>query len=139
MLPRARRPRGARVTGRRTARPRRRTGGARWRTGGRCRLARLLTRREIIGIDSALPGIGPYHLPTVSAEATLEGSAGDGALAGGRPRTSAAIFDIPIDLAQPTELLRTISVWASEPCTRRVMYVNAHVVNQSRVTPVLGG
>jgi N-acetylglucosaminyldiphosphoundecaprenol N-acetyl-beta-D-mannosaminyltransferase len=54
-------------------------------------------------------------------------------------RPSSAIFDIPIDLGQPSELLRTISAWASERVTRRVMYVNAHVVNQSRVTPGLGG
>jgi N-acetylglucosaminyldiphosphoundecaprenol N-acetyl-beta-D-mannosaminyltransferase len=40
-------------------------------------------------------------------------------------------------LAQPAELLRTISGWASERRTRRVMYVNAHVVNQSRATPGL--
>jgi N-acetylglucosaminyldiphosphoundecaprenol N-acetyl-beta-D-mannosaminyltransferase len=53
-------------------------------------------------------------------------------------RPSSAIFEIPIDLAQPAELLRTISAWASERRTRRVMYVNAHVVNQSQVTPGLG-
>jgi N-acetylglucosaminyldiphosphoundecaprenol N-acetyl-beta-D-mannosaminyltransferase len=53
------------------------------------------------------------------------------------PRSSAAIFDIPIDLGEPVELLRTISAWASERVTRRVMYVNAHVVNQSRATPGL--
>jgi N-acetylglucosaminyldiphosphoundecaprenol N-acetyl-beta-D-mannosaminyltransferase len=53
-------------------------------------------------------------------------------------RPSTAIFEIPIDLAQPAELLRTISGWASEHRTRRVMYVNAHVVNQSSVTPGLG-
>ncbi len=87
----------------------------------------------------ALVGIGPYHLAMVSAEATLEGKTGDGAFVAERSRPSAAIFDIPIDLAQPTELLRTISIWASEQLTRRVMYVNAHVVNQSRVTPGLGG
>jgi N-acetylglucosaminyldiphosphoundecaprenol N-acetyl-beta-D-mannosaminyltransferase len=52
-------------------------------------------------------------------------------------RPSSALFDIPIDLAEPPELLRTISSWASERQTRRVMYVNAHVVNQSRVTPGL--
>jgi N-acetylglucosaminyldiphosphoundecaprenol N-acetyl-beta-D-mannosaminyltransferase len=52
----------------------------------------------------------------------------------GATRPSAAIFDIPIDLGEPTELLQTISAWASERVTRRVMYVNAHVVNQSRVT-----
>jgi N-acetylglucosaminyldiphosphoundecaprenol N-acetyl-beta-D-mannosaminyltransferase len=53
-------------------------------------------------------------------------------------RPSSALFDIPIDLAQPGELLRTISGWASERSPRRVMYVNAHVVNQSRATPGLG-
>ncbi|MBV9838141.1 MAG: WecB/TagA/CpsF family glycosyltransferase [Solirubrobacterales bacterium] len=53
------------------------------------------------------------------------------------PRPSSAIFDIPIDLAPPAELLRTISSWAGQQRTRRVMYVNAHVVNQSRVTPGL--
>jgi N-acetylglucosaminyldiphosphoundecaprenol N-acetyl-beta-D-mannosaminyltransferase len=54
------------------------------------------------------------------------------------PRPSSAIFDIPIDLADPASLLRAVSSWASEQATRRVMYVNAHVVNQSRVTPGLG-
>ncbi|MDQ6745179.1 MAG: WecB/TagA/CpsF family glycosyltransferase [Actinomycetota bacterium] len=53
------------------------------------------------------------------------------------PRPSSSIFEIPIDLAQPAELLRTISGWASQRRTRRVMYVNAHVVNQSRTTPGL--
>jgi N-acetylglucosaminyldiphosphoundecaprenol N-acetyl-beta-D-mannosaminyltransferase len=53
-------------------------------------------------------------------------------------RPASALFDIPIDLAQPGELLRTISGWASHHTTRRVMYVNAHVVNQSRTTPGLG-
>jgi N-acetylglucosaminyldiphosphoundecaprenol N-acetyl-beta-D-mannosaminyltransferase len=52
-------------------------------------------------------------------------------------RPSSPIFDIPIDLAQPAELLRTISAWGADRRTRRVMYVNAHVVNQSRVTPGL--
>jgi N-acetylglucosaminyldiphosphoundecaprenol N-acetyl-beta-D-mannosaminyltransferase len=52
-------------------------------------------------------------------------------------RSCTSIFDIRIDLAQPAELLRTISGWASERRTRRVMYVNAHVVNQSRATPGL--
>ncbi|HEY2435546.1 MAG TPA: WecB/TagA/CpsF family glycosyltransferase [Solirubrobacteraceae bacterium] len=54
-------------------------------------------------------------------------------------RPAAAIFDIPIDLGQPAELLGTISAWASDRVTRRIMYVNAHVVNQSRVTPGLWG
>ncbi len=51
------------------------------------------------------------------------------------------IFDIPIDLGRPTELLRRITAWvdeaqAGEP-PRQVMYVNAHVLNQSRETPAL--
>ncbi len=54
-----------------------------------------------------------------------------------RLRPASAIFEIPIDLGHPAELLGTISGWASEANTRRVMYVNAHVVNQSRVTPGL--
>jgi N-acetylglucosaminyldiphosphoundecaprenol N-acetyl-beta-D-mannosaminyltransferase len=47
-------------------------------------------------------------------------------------RPSSAIFDIPIDLARPSDLLDTVSRWAEVQETRRVMYVNAHVVNQSR-------
>jgi len=74
---------------------------------------------------------------TAQSTFTVSGDRARAFIDGSRP--AAAIFDIPIDLAQPTELLRTISIWASEPCTRRVMYVNAHVVNQSRVTPGLGG
>ncbi len=53
-------------------------------------------------------------------------------------RPASAIFEIPIDLAHPADLLRTICGWASEGTNRRVMYVNAHVVNQARVTPGLG-
>jgi N-acetylglucosaminyldiphosphoundecaprenol N-acetyl-beta-D-mannosaminyltransferase len=54
------------------------------------------------------------------------------------PRPSSSIFDIPIDLAQPADLLRTVSGWAADARPRRVMYVNAHVVNQARMTPALG-
>jgi N-acetylglucosaminyldiphosphoundecaprenol N-acetyl-beta-D-mannosaminyltransferase len=50
------------------------------------------------------------------------------------PRRSSELFDIPIALAQPEDLLRTITDWAQERSSRRVMYVNAHVVNQSRST-----
>jgi N-acetylglucosaminyldiphosphoundecaprenol N-acetyl-beta-D-mannosaminyltransferase len=56
----------------------------------------------------------------------------------GAYRPASPIFGIPIDLAQPAELLRTITGWAAEGRTRRVMYVNAHVVNQSQGTPELG-
>ncbi|HEX4108412.1 MAG TPA: WecB/TagA/CpsF family glycosyltransferase [Solirubrobacteraceae bacterium] len=42
------------------------------------------------------------------------------------------IFEIPIDLARPAELLQRISGWAGAGGpARRVMYVNAHVLNQS--------
>jgi N-acetylglucosaminyldiphosphoundecaprenol N-acetyl-beta-D-mannosaminyltransferase len=73
---------------------------------------------------------------TTEALAGCNGAAPSGAVNGARP--AASIFDIPIDLAQPNELLRTISGWASERRTRRVMYVNAHVVNQSHTVPQLG-
>jgi N-acetylglucosaminyldiphosphoundecaprenol N-acetyl-beta-D-mannosaminyltransferase len=50
----------------------------------------------------------------------------------------ARIFDIPIDLGRPPELMRRITGWvgAGGP-PRRVMYVNAHVLNQSREIPSL--
>ncbi|HSO99108.1 MAG TPA: WecB/TagA/CpsF family glycosyltransferase [Solirubrobacteraceae bacterium] len=47
------------------------------------------------------------------------------------------LFDIPIDLARPQELLETTTAWAAEHRGRRVMYVNAHVVNQSLTNPAL--
>jgi len=47
------------------------------------------------------------------------------------------IFDIPIDLGRPDELLRTITGWVGEGRRRRVMYVNAHVLNQSMERPEL--
>jgi N-acetylglucosaminyldiphosphoundecaprenol N-acetyl-beta-D-mannosaminyltransferase len=59
------------------------------------------------------------------------------ALPAGPSRPSSSLFDIEIDLAQPEEMLATISAWAASGRTRRVMYVNAHVVNQSRSTPGL--
>src|SRR5438477_254103 len=50
----------------------------------------------------------------------------------------AHIFDIPIDLGRPPELMRRITGWVGggQP-PRRVMYVNAHVLNQSREIPSL--
>ncbi len=79
-----------------------------------------------------------YHQRDVTAHAVLHSNGDDPEPTPPGLRPSSPIFDIPIDLAQPAELLRTISAWASEARTRRVMYVNAHVVNQSRVTPGLG-
>ena len=52
-------------------------------------------------------------------------------------RPSSSIFDIPVDLAPPVDLLTTVSSWANDGSPRRVMYVNAHVVNRSRTTPGL--
>ena len=53
-------------------------------------------------------------------------------------RPTTPIFEIPIDLGQPAELLRTITDWARQGRRARVMYTNAHVVNQSRAIPELG-
>jgi N-acetylglucosaminyldiphosphoundecaprenol N-acetyl-beta-D-mannosaminyltransferase len=48
------------------------------------------------------------------------------------------IFDIAIDLGRPAELLRRITSWVGHgSAARRVMYVNAHVLNQSREIPAL--
>lgn len=65
----------------------------------------------------------------------LAGAVSDGRLRADPPPPlpSSSIFEIPIGLAPPADMLRTIAGWASENggVTRRVMYVNAHVVNQS--------
>src|SRR3982750_3569561 len=57
---------------------------------------------------------------------------------GGDPPERARIFDTPIDLGRPPELMRRITGWVGggRP-PRRVMYVNAHVLNQSREIPSL--
>jgi N-acetylglucosaminyldiphosphoundecaprenol N-acetyl-beta-D-mannosaminyltransferase len=50
------------------------------------------------------------------------------------------IFDIPVELGDPAELMRRITGWVgSGRPARRVMYVNAHVLNQSRAMPELRG
>ena len=49
-----------------------------------------------------------------------------------RPHSS-RIFDIPIDLGRPAELLERITGWVGQGGrARQVMYVNAHVLNQSQ-------
>jgi N-acetylglucosaminyldiphosphoundecaprenol N-acetyl-beta-D-mannosaminyltransferase len=74
----------------------------------------------------------------VSANAFREQQSGGELTPGAAPaRAASSIFDIPIDLAPPTDLLATVSGWAALRETRRVMYVNAHVVNQSHTTPGL--
>ena len=52
-------------------------------------------------------------------------------------RPKSAIFDIPIDLGKPAELLRMVTGWVGSGHQRRVMYVNAHVLNQSQELPDL--
>jgi N-acetylglucosaminyldiphosphoundecaprenol N-acetyl-beta-D-mannosaminyltransferase len=67
-----------------------------------------------------------------AAEATGNGSA-QGSATG-----QSLIFDIPIDLAQPAELLRRITGWIGHTTSPRgVMYVNAHVLNRSQEDPAL--
>jgi len=52
--------------------------------------------------------------------------------------TQSRIFDIPVDLARPGELLQRITGWVGDgQGPRRVMYVNAHVLNQSLEHPAL--
>ncbi|MDX6696645.1 MAG: N-acetylglucosaminyldiphosphoundecaprenol N-acetyl-beta-D-mannosaminyltransferase [Solirubrobacteraceae bacterium] len=55
----------------------------------------------------------------------------------GDGRVASRIFDIPIELAQPADMLRTIASWVGTGEPHRVMYVNAHVVNESRAVPEL--
>ena len=51
---------------------------------------------------------------------------------------SSLIFDIPVDLGQPDELMGRITGWVGDhDHPRKVMYVNAHVLNQSREYPEL--
>src|SRR3954466_8551930 len=54
------------------------------------------------------------------------------------PTAQSRIFDIPVELAEPSELLRRITGWVGDgQGSRRVMYVNAHVLNQSLEQPAL--
>ena len=54
------------------------------------------------------------------------------------PAASSRIFEIPVDLAEPADLLRRITGWVGDGHgPRRVMYVNAHVLNQSQEIPGL--
>jgi N-acetylglucosaminyldiphosphoundecaprenol N-acetyl-beta-D-mannosaminyltransferase len=58
-------------------------------------------------------------------------------------RAASELFDIPIDLGQPADVLRAITGWAAEGRNgggpKRVMYANAHVLNQSVEVPELRG
>jgi N-acetylglucosaminyldiphosphoundecaprenol N-acetyl-beta-D-mannosaminyltransferase len=55
----------------------------------------------------------------------------------GARRPKSRIFEIPIDLGRPDELLHMVTGWVGSGVPRRVMYVNAHVLNQSRERPEL--
>ena len=60
-----------------------------------------------------------------------------GPLSAPPPRPKSRIFDIPIDLGHPDELLRMVTGWVGTAAQHRVMYVNAHVLNQSQERPEL--
>jgi len=64
-------------------------------------------------------------IPTRSTEPYLAASPED------PPREQARIFGIPIDLGSPEDLLRMVCGWVGSGRRRRVMYANAHVLNQS--------
>jgi len=72
----------------------------------------------------------------VTAHALHPGNA-DGGTGVGVALRSWTLFDIPIAVAQPPEVLATISDWASQRTTHRVMHVDAHLINRSRTTPEL--
>ena len=71
----------------------------------------------------------------VRARQVPRGPAGPPALVAVPSAAAASIFDIPIDLAAPADLLHDRHGLGGARQTRRVMYVNAHVVNQSHTTP----
>jgi N-acetylglucosaminyldiphosphoundecaprenol N-acetyl-beta-D-mannosaminyltransferase len=74
--------------------------------------------------------------PVAAAHAGVAGT--NGAHTAWLDPAHSLIFEIPIDLARPVELLRRITGWVGEPGPPRlVMYVNAHVLNQSREHPQL--
>jgi N-acetylglucosaminyldiphosphoundecaprenol N-acetyl-beta-D-mannosaminyltransferase len=54
-------------------------------------------------------------------------------------RAASQVFEIPIDLGQPADVLRAITGWAAGRTNgsppKRVMYANAHVLNQSVEVP----
>lgn len=52
-----------------------------------------------------------------------------------RPRSD--LFGVPVELAQAAQMLRTILAWKRDGRPHQVMYLNAHVVNQSRELPEL--
>ncbi|MEA2234430.1 MAG: N-acetylglucosaminyldiphosphoundecaprenol N-acetyl-beta-D-mannosaminyltransferase [Solirubrobacteraceae bacterium] len=85
-----------------------------------------------------------YNLPAnphslVNYDAAVVPEATEVAITSSTPRQS-RIFELPIELGQPNELLERIVGWVgSDGSTKRVMYVNAHVLNQSREDATLRG
>src|SRR5436190_20001875 len=97
-----------------------------------CGIARSRTRpRKTMQRDAARV----LH-PTEPGESPATGPAERGHLAP-LERPCSVLFDIPVELAEPAEMLRTITGWVGKGGRHRVMYVNAHVVNQSRALPEL--
>jgi N-acetylglucosaminyldiphosphoundecaprenol N-acetyl-beta-D-mannosaminyltransferase len=74
--------------------------------------------------------------PVESGESPAASPAGRGHLAAVE-RPCSVLFDIPVELAEPAEMLRTITGWVGNDERHRVMYINAHVVNRSRGMPAL--
>jgi N-acetylglucosaminyldiphosphoundecaprenol N-acetyl-beta-D-mannosaminyltransferase len=75
------------------------------------------------------------HRQAAHALTEQEQLLGDGATISNLPiRPVSRLFDLPIELSEPADILRTITGWVGGETTRRVMYVNAHVVNQSRAS-----
>ena len=72
------------------------------------------------------PVMSLSHAPIPAAGADANGT-----------RPNSRIFDVPIDLGRPEELLRMVTDWVGQGRRRRVMYVNAHVLNQSQERPEL--
>ncbi|MDQ6750576.1 MAG: WecB/TagA/CpsF family glycosyltransferase [Actinomycetota bacterium] len=73
--------------------------------------------------------------PEGTPTSAVDGGAGRQLFPTDRPRSN--LFGIAIELSQPAEMLRTILAWERAATPHQVMYVNAHVVNQSRELPEL--
>lgn len=86
----------------------------------------------------ANPGREEPEVTTVIDDAATVTAGTQAAPHGASAPAQSNIFEIPVDLAPPAELLRRITGWVGDgQGPRRVMYVNAHVLNQSREIPAL--
>jgi N-acetylglucosaminyldiphosphoundecaprenol N-acetyl-beta-D-mannosaminyltransferase len=82
------------------------------------------TQRQAVAADPVVPTIEAVPEPaTLPAPVSL--------------RPQSRIFDLPVELADPAEILRTVTGWVGSGVPHRVMYVNAHVVNRSHAIPAL--